>query len=152
MKKLLVLALTLALLVATTVPAMAAGGPGGGNNPGIGPGTGAGTGSGLGIGTGNMRGIFALSGTVASVDPLVRTVSVEVLSGNKLAQPSIGQTVTLQTTAATRFLLRNPDGTCTVIAFDDLAAGQNVSVNGSLANDVWTAIRITVGARLVHYR
>ena len=32
----------------------------------------------------------------------------------------------------------------------NFAVGQKVSVNGKLANSVWTASRITVGAKLIH--
>ena len=137
MKKIVVLTLVFALLAITAVPALAAGGiqsrngRGGGNEYGTG---------------GKMP--FALAGTIASIDPAARTVTVTVACGNKLVKPYIGQDLTLQTTAATRFLLRNPDGTATPITFEDLAVGQNVSSNGKLANNVWTANRITVGADL----
>ncbi len=133
MKKILVLILTLALLAVAVIPAAAAGhGPGGGN----------------GGGNGNGSGIFAMAGTIAAVDSMNQAVTVKAVTGNKLVQPFIGQEVRLQTTTTTRFLLRNADGTCTAISFADLKTGQNVSVNGKLAGDVWTAQRITVGALL----
>jgi len=91
---------------------------------------------------------FALAGTIANIDPAARTITVTVVCGNKLVKPYIGQDLILQTTAATRFLLRNLDGKATPITFEDLAIGQNVSSNGRLANDMWTANRITVGADL----
>jgi heme/copper-type cytochrome/quinol oxidase subunit 2 len=91
---------------------------------------------------------FALAGTIASLDPVAGTVTVTVVCGNKLVKPYIGQDLTLQTINTTRFLLRNPDGTATPITFDDLVVGQNVSSNGKLADNVWTANRITVGADL----
>lgn len=59
----------------------------------------------------------------------------------------IGYDLTVRTTAATRFLLKTPSGTVP-ITFADLRVGQNVSVYGTLANGVWTASRITVGADL----
>ncbi len=134
MKKLLVLALTLALLAVAVIPAAAAGrGPGGGK----------------GAANGNGSDTFALAGTVTAIDSQSRSVTVKVAAGNKLVQPFIGQGMTLQTTSATRFLIRNADGSCTAIAFADLKAGQNVSVNGKLAGGIWTAERITVGALLV---
>jgi hypothetical protein len=137
MKKIVVLALVLALLAISAVPALAAGrahaknGQIAGNEYGKG---------------GKMP--FALAGTIASIDPVARTVTVTVACGNKLVKPYIGQDLTLQTTDATRFLLRNPDGTATPITFEDLTVGQNVSSNGKLVNNVWTANRITVGADL----
>jgi hypothetical protein len=91
---------------------------------------------------------YALAGTIASLDPVTRIVTVTVACGNKVVKPYIGQNLTLQTTDLTRFLLRNPDGTATPIDFEDLEIGQNVSSRGKLAGNVWTAIRITVGAEL----
>jgi hypothetical protein len=41
------------------------------------------------------------------------------------------------------------DGTTTTtIGFADLKVGQQASANGTAANNVWTASRITVGASL----
>jgi hypothetical protein len=136
MKKFLVLTLTLALLAITVVPAAAAGGPGGGRGRG-------------GDGTPGGRGPFALAGKIESLDPAAQTVTVRVMSANRLAQTFIGQALTIRTSQATRFILRNANGTCTPITFADLAVGQAVSVNGSLANNLWSAARLTVGAMLV---
>jgi len=137
MKKLIILTLVLVLLAVSVVPAYAASRTRDQN------------------GAGNKIQVkqhgkmpFALAGTIASVDPAARTVTVTIACGNKLVKPYIGQDLILQTTAATRFLLRNPDGKATPITFEDLAVGQNVSSNGRLANDMWTANRITVGADL----
>jgi len=137
MKKFIVLALVLVLLAVSVVPAYAANG------------TRARTGqiAGNGFGKGGKM-PYALAGTIASIDPVARTVTVTVACGNKVVKPHIGQDLAIQTTDATRFLLRNPDGTATPITFEDLAVGQNVSSNGKLANNVWTANRITVGADL----
>ena len=137
MKKLFVLTMVVALLVVTVVPAFAAGGPQTGN------GNSGGGGSGKGV-----NAPFALAGTIAGLDPAVRTVTVTVACGNKLVKPFIGQDMTIQTTDATRFLLRNPDGTVTPITFDDLAVGQKVSSHGQFVNQAWIASRITVGADL----
>jgi len=138
MKKIIVLTLVLALLSITAVPALAAGRAHVRNGQSAGGEVGKG---------GKMP--FALAGTIASIDPAARTVIVTVACGSKLVKPYIGQDLTLQTTAATRFLLRNPDGSATPITFEDLAVGQNVSANGKLADNVWTASRITVGASLI---
>ncbi len=137
MKKLFVLTLVLALLAVTAVPAFAAG------NPPAGNGNGGGSGSGKG---GNAP--FALAGTIASLDPATGAVTVTVACGNQLVKPYIGQNLVIQTTSTTRFLLSNPDGVATPITFADLVAGQAVSVNGQVKNNVWTASRITVGASL----
>ena len=142
MKKIFILTLVLALLAVTVVPVFAAG-----NSP-TGNGGGSGKGSGGGGGGGGGRGPFALAGTIASLDPTTRTVTVTVACGNKLVKPFIGQNLTLQTTADKRFLLRNPDGFATQITFEDLVVGQKISANGTLTNNVWTAQRITVGADL----
>ena len=137
MKKIFVLMLVLALMAITVVPAFAAGNPPAGNGRGGGGGTGKGS-----------NAPFALVGTIASLDSAERAITVTVVRGNKLVKMFIGQTLTIQATEATRFLLRNPDNTATPITFADLVVGQSVSVNGQLANNVWTAGRITVGADL----
>lgn len=126
MKKTVSLFIALVLLVGATVPAFAASEPSGrGNAP------------------------FTLSGTITAIQGT--TVTVHVLAGNYLVHPYLGQDLTLQTTEATRFLLRTPTG-CVVITLADLAVGQSVSVQGTLADEVWTATRITVGALLIRPR
>jgi hypothetical protein len=163
MKKLFVLVLVLVLLVVMITPALAAGpngnggsggnGNGGGGNGGgssgvsgstNGTGTGTGTGSGKG---GKMPNV--LIGTITSLDPVSRTVTVNVLSANIAAKDYIGQTITFITTESTCFVLRNPDGTGTPITFEALAVGQNVSVAGVLSDTGWTATRITVDPELL---
>ena len=134
MKKFTTLMLVLILLAVTVTPALAAGNP-----P---PGKGGG-GSGKG-----GKAPFALAGTIASLDPAAGTITVTVVCGNKLTRPYIGQSLTIQTNAATRFLLRNADGVATPITFADLVVGQKVSINGQFGNNVWTASRVTVGADL----
>lgn len=91
---------------------------------------------------------YSLAGTIASLNPATYTVTVAVVCGNKLVKPFIGQNLVLKTTGETRFLLRNPDGTATPIAFEDLAVGQKLSSSGQLVDSVWTAKRITIGASL----
>jgi hypothetical protein len=140
MKKIFVLLIVVALLAVTVVPALA---DGNGNTfeyhhtyRNGSPLKQAGSNS------------FALSGTIAALNPGAGTVTVSVACGNILVQPYVGQDVTLETTGVTRFLLRNPSGVATPITFADLAVGQKVSANGELANNAWTASRITVGASL----
>ncbi len=141
MKKLTVVTLLVIMLALSAVPAFAKG-PVYTNQ-----GTPAGNCGGMQIGFG-VRTPYALSGTISALDGETHTVSVTVACGNRLTQPYIGQDVTLQTSAATRFLLRNADGTVTPITFDDLAVGQNVSSHGTLVDGVWTAVRVTSGAHL----
>ncbi len=124
MKRTMLVALAITMLLAAlAVPAFAAGGPRGGQ--------------------------FTLAGTITAINGT--TVTVHVLAGNPIVRPFIGQDVALQTTATTRFLLVTPTGT-QVITLADLAAGQNVSAQGDLANSTWTAARITVGAQIIHPR
>lgn len=141
MKKLTVISLVILMLALSVVPAFAKG-PGPANN-GTANGSCIGTQTGVGI-----RNPFALSGTITSFDPQAHTITVLVACGNRLVNPYIGQSVTLQTPATTRYLLRNADGTTTPITFEDLQIGQTVSSHGSLQNNTFTAIRITVGAEL----
>ena len=129
MKKSLVVLMVVALLAVSAVPAFAARGV-----PPQPP-------------TPNKGGLFTLVGTIAAIDGSV--VSVTVVNGNPIAKPYVGQTVALQTTAATRFLLTTPTGTV-VITLADLQVGQNVSAQGKLANGTWTASRITAGAKIIH--
>ncbi len=137
MKKIFVIALVFVLLAVTTVPALAA------DRTQIRNGHAAGV---------DFRKVgkmpFALAGTIASLDPVARTITVNVACGNILVKPYIGQDLILQTIGTTRFLLRNPNGTATPITFEDLAIGQNVSSQGNIGDNKWTTSRITVGAEL----
>lgn len=129
MKKLFVLLAVFALAFAAVTPAFAAGqGPGQGQGSQKGP-----------------RGTFALVGTISAIGS--NTVTVQVIRGNNLVKPYIGQQLTVTVTAATRYLFKNGT-TSTPITFADLKVGDPVSANGAVANGVWTAKRITVGASL----
>jgi len=130
MKKLFILTLVLVLLASMAIPAFAAG-----------PGRAGGRGKG-------GKAPFALSGVIAGIDPTAGTVTVTVACGNKLAKPYLDQPLNLQTTSTTRFLLRNLDSKATKITLNHLEVGQKVSVQGRVANNVWTATRLTVGAEL----
>ena len=153
MKKLFVIMLVLALLAAMTAPALAAGGTngnggrGGNGNGGSGSdvnGSGTGTSSGKG---GKMPNV--LIGTITSLDPIARTVTVDVLSANIAAKDTIGQVITFLTGESTNIVLRNPDGLGTQITFAALAVGLHVSVAGVLSERGWTATRITVDPELL---
>ncbi len=90
---------------------------------------------------------FHLEGRITAVDISAATVTVEVMHGNRVVKPFIGQTVTVQVTSSTR-LLRRAEPRAVPITLADLKAGDAVSVQGALAGDVWTASRITVGVEL----
>jgi hypothetical protein len=130
MKKLFVLTLVLVLLAGMAIPALAAG-PGRAGGPAKGG-----------------KAPFALSGVITGIDPSAGTVTVTVACGNTLVKPYIDQPLNLQTTDTTRILLRNPDSKATQITFNQLEVGQYVSVQGRLVKNVWTATRLTVGAKL----
>ena len=129
MKKSLVVLMVVAMLLVSAVPAFAA--KGGPSQPPV-P---------------NKGGQFTLVGTITAIAGEV--VTVKVVSGNPIARPFVGQAVALQTTAATRFLRTTATGTV-VITLADLQVGDNVSAQGQLAAGVWTAERITVGAKIIH--
>lgn len=156
MKKLFVLVLVLALLAIVVTPAFAAGGTNGNGGRG-GNGNGGGNGGGVnvnGSGTGTSSGKGGkmpnvLIGTITGLDPVSRTVTVNVLSANTAAKDYIGQTITFMTTESTCFVLRSADGVGTPITFEELAVGQNVSVAGVLGDTGWTATRITVDPELL---
>lgn len=140
MKKIIVLLLVLTLTFAVVIPASA-----GGNGRGSGNGNGAGTGSGSGTSQQGPRGTFAITGTISAIG--TNSVTINVIRGNNLVQPYIGTPVTVTVTSQTRYLYHT-DTTTTIIKFSDLKLGQPVSVNGTVADDIWTASRITVGAKL----
>lgn len=138
MKKIVILFVVLVMVFAFTIPASAGGfGPGGGNGSG-------GTVSGSGQGQQGTRSTFAMTGTIAAIE--TNTITIEVIRGNKLVQSYLGTQVTVTVTSRTRYLYK--DGTTTSIGFADLQVGQKVSLNGTLANNVWTVSRITVSASL----
>ena len=124
MKKLIVLGLVLSVMLLTVTQALAAGPRGGKERIG--------------------GGSFSLVGTITALDSAARTVTVQVESGNKLVKPYIGTALTIGTGQATRFLLRNIDGKASLITFNDLTIGQHISVQGRFAQNIWTALRITV--------
>jgi len=134
MKKIVILFVVLVMVFAFTIPASAGGyGPGGG------------TGSGSGQGQQGTRGTFAITGKVAEIG--TNTVTIDVSHGNKLVHPYLGTQVTVTVTSQTRYL--NKEGTTTTtIGFVDLKVVQPVSVNGTVANNIWSVSRITVGASL----
>jgi hypothetical protein len=97
------------------------------------------------MGQQGSRKTFALVGTIAAIG--TDSVTINVLAGNKLAQPAIGTEIAVTVSLQTWYVLR--DGTTyTLIDFADLEVGQSVSVNGTLDNSTWLASRITVGAPL----
>jgi hypothetical protein len=124
-KKLTVITLVIFMLAVAAVPAFAAGGlpadRGASNNNGNDNPSRFG-----------LRNPYALLGTIADIDSTARAVTVTVVCGNRLVKPYFGQDVPLQTTDNTHFLLRNPDGTVTLIKFKDLSVGRNVSSHGIL--------------------
>jgi hypothetical protein len=157
MKKFAVLTLVVVMLTLSVVPALAAGGPpvnrGTGSGVCTGDQVGLGTSSQAGLGNINQKSFgvrtpYAVSGTIIALYPAAKTVIVNVTCGNRLVQPYIGTDVTLQTTESTRFLLRNSDGSVTPITFAELEVGENVSSHGILADGVFTATRVTMGALL----
>ena len=157
MKKIVVLVVILLMVFAITIPASAGGyGPAGGIGPGDGTGPIGGLGPVGGLHSGNAapassqaqpgsRGTYVMVGKIAALG--TNTITVNVLRGNKLVPPYLGSQVIVSVNSQTRFLYR--DGTTTTaITFADLQVGQPVSISGTLANNTWTASRVTVGASL----
>ncbi len=125
MKKSLFILLVVAMLLISAIPAFAA------NTNASGQST-----------------LFTLTGRITAIEG--STITVNVLAGKPIVRPYIGQTLEIQTTDSTRFLLKTQTGTV-VISLADLAVDQNVSVQGEVVNGVWTATRITVGADIIHW-
>jgi hypothetical protein len=129
MKKYLFPLIVLIILAVSVSPVFAAGGPPAGKGKKI------------------AKAPFTLSGTITAING--STVTVKVAAGNKLVKTLIGKELSVQTTSSTIYL--KTDGTTTVkITFGDLAVGQKISMSGTVTNTVYTATRITVGAKLVH--
>ena len=152
MKKLFVLMLVVALLAVMVTPALAGGPSGNGNGGGNGGGGVTVNGNGTGTGTSSGKGgkmPNVLIGTIISIDPVNRTVTVNVLSANIAAKDYVGQTILFITSTSTSFVQRTADGVCTPITFEALVVGQNVSVAGVLSDTGWTATRITVDPELL---
>jgi hypothetical protein len=93
----------------------------------------------------SQRALFALVGKITEIGD--NSVTILVLRGNTLVKPYIGKTLTVMVKATTRYYYKTGT-TVTPITFADLKVGDPVSVNGTIANNVWTANRITVGASL----
>ncbi len=161
MKKITVIILVVIMLALAAIPAYAKGGSPTGQGNGAGANAGKGSGTCINTASRDFSGMhtgarpaysartpYALSGVISSLDNDKATVTVTVVCGNRLAQPYTSQEVILQTTATTRFLLRNSDGSVTPISFEELQVGQNVSSHGTLVGETWTAWRVTSGALL----
>jgi len=88
---------------------------------------------------------FLMTGKIAEIG--ADYVVINVIRGNKLVKPFVGTLATVLVTPTTRY--RYTDGVTTVkITFADLQVDQKVSVYGTFTDNVWTATRITVGAKL----
>jgi hypothetical protein len=149
MKKYLVLILVIVLTLALVIP-VAAKGPGPGNGPNFPTGT-NGTHTAYTQIQQGPRQTFAMVGTITAIDPVLMTLTISAIHGNKLEQESIGELVTVFVVDETRYLLKS--GTIVApITFENLEVGQQVSLNGlvSIENEIetWTAYRVTVGALL----
>lgn len=151
MKKILLPFIVIVLLAVAVLPASA------GNGPGNGPGNPQATPQPVPQGQGTLttyrqsgpRGTFAITGTITAIDTINKTITVTVLRGNNLAKPYINLSVTVVTTAKTRFLYKaSTTSTATTITFADLAIDDVVSINGTVADNIWTANRVTEGASL----
>jgi hypothetical protein len=139
MKKLAVLFAVLVMVFAFTIPA-AAGGLDRGGCMGS-----ASTCTGTGQGQQGFPGMFVIVGKISDLG--TNSVTIDVLRGNKLGQSAIGTQLTVTVTPQTLFLIRNGT-TISLIGFADLQVGQQVNVNGTVVDNVWTVYRITVGALL----
>jgi hypothetical protein len=89
--------------------------------------------------TGN--GLYSLSGRITAIDPVARTVTVWVKTGNVLVKPYAGFEIVLHTTIDTTYEVSNSP---TSLTFEQLRVGYDISSIGYLMDGVWTATRITV--------
>lgn len=120
-----------------------------------------------------MRTPFYLQGTIKSIDPVAKTITVTLVHGNARVKQFIGGDLTLQTTETTQYFKINQmdengtssgessspslstsesengeDGSNRVaITFDQLAVGDIVAIHGNLLNNVFTTRLVTVYVR-----
>lgn len=156
MKKIFVPFLLVTMLALAVLPAAAGNGPDGGG-PGRGPMEPQCTPQPEPYGQGTMttyrqsspHGVFAVVGTITTLDATTGTITLTVMRANKLAQPYLSLDITVATDEKTRFLYKETTtSVATVITFDDLQVGDIVSIRGLVAEDVFTASRVTKGAKL----
>jgi hypothetical protein len=149
MKRIIVVMLVVIMLAVSVVPAFAAGGP----PPDRGTGTGICDGTQIRAGGGAQARVgvstpYALSGTITEIDAAAEAINVTVACGNTLVRAYITKNVILQTRETTRFLLRNEAGTASLITFEDLKIGDQISSHGRLVDGTFAAARVTDGALL----
>jgi len=94
--------------------------------------------------------VFALVGEVTALDAEAGTITAEVYTGNQLIKDYVGQELTVVTDEETLFL-QFGDTECKSIAFEDVAVGDYISVNGHVLEGLYVARRITVDVPL-HYQ
>ncbi len=127
-KRLVILTMvTLVTLVAVTPVLAGHGGPGGN-------------------GGGGGRPLFALVGTITVIGD--NTITVQVVDGNRFVEPYIPGELTVQLTGSTNYFEWDPDGRLP-IDLEDVALGDTTSIHGTVADDVFTADRVTVGVLCV---
>jgi hypothetical protein len=127
----IVVLVVLVALLATT-PALAAG-----PRRGKGPQHQQGHGQGAQL----VRQSFSLVGVITGRD--TGSITVQVYNGNRLAQPYIGQALTVQLTGSTRYRQWQPEG-CIPTSFDGVQAGDTTRIQGTVSDDIFTAQRVTV--------
>jgi hypothetical protein len=88
---------------------------------------------------------FTVNGEISAIG--TDTVTIIMTCGNKTAQVYIGSQVTVTVTPQTRYNME-VGTTDTQILFSDLLAGQLVSLNGTVVDNIWTVRRITVVSAL----
>ena len=123
-KRLVILTMVALVTLVAATPALARGGGHGGNGGG-----------------GGGRPLFALVGTIAAIGE--NTITVDVVDGNRFVVPYIGGELTVQLTNSTGFFEWTPDGR-EPIAFEDVTVGDTTSIHGTVADNVFTADRVTV--------
>ena len=91
---------------------------------------------------------FALAGTIAHIEG--DTITVQVLSGNRLVKPFLQQELEVQVTEGTRFMRWTAMGGVP-ITIADVTVGDSTSVGGTVVDRAFVARRVTVDAPLVCY-
>jgi len=98
---------------------------------------------------------FNIAGTVVVTDTTLGTVTVHVVLANRVAKAWIGKDLVIQTSTATAFWMKTPDGPV-AIDLAALVAGDQVRVKGKFVPavdttpDMWNATRVVKGVPLPH--
>lgn len=87
--------------------------------------------------------LFTLTGTITALGS--DSITVLVHNGNRFVKPYMGQELVVLVTEGTRYREYTPEG-CVPIGFGDLKVGDTTSIQGTVSDGTFAALRVTVDA------